>query len=60
MLKKNVLKIISGQEFAKAINKHSSQVTRMPKRVPEEYRGKLLTACRNKLKTYQEAYEAIQ
>lgn len=59
MLKKTVLKIISGKEFARVIKKDPSQVTRMPNKVPAEYHSKLRTACRNKLAKYQEALNEV-
>ena len=50
MLKKDALKILKQEEAAKAIGRDQSLISRMPKKVPEQYRQPLLKAARRKVR----------
>ena len=60
MLKKDVLIIFSGAEVAEIIKKHRSQVTRMPRVIPDEYRGPLLKAAKRKLRLGENALGRLE
>jgi len=60
MLKKDVLIIFSGAEVAEIINRHRSQVTRMPNVIPGEYQGTLLKAAKRKLRLGRNALERLE
>ena len=50
MLKKDALKILKQEEAAKAIGRDQSLISRMPSKVPEQYRQPLLKAARRKVR----------
>jgi len=60
MLKRDILKIFTASEVSRIIGKDRSQVTRMPKVVPEKYHDPLIAAARKKVLQVNRALERIK